>query len=195
MKRRRFIQTVAAAPAIAIPAAAPVAQPPSAVQRPQAETPKFELSSLDAVGETTPRFFSAVQLATLRKLSEILMPAINGMPGATEAGAPEFLDFLIGASAADRKQLYKNGLDTLQTQAQKKFGKAFADLNETQVGELLAPLRKPWTYNPPTDPFERFLREVKADVRTATMNSREYSTAGSAGRRGGGMGQYWYPID
>lgn len=193
MKRRRFIQTVAAAPAIAIPATAPAAQP--AVPRPQAEAPKFELSSLDAVGETTTRFFSAVQLSTLRKLSNILMPAMNGMPGALEAGAPEFLDFLIGASAADRKQLYKNGLDTLQTQAQKKFGKAFADLNETQAGELLAPLRKPWTYNPPTDPFERFLREVKADVRTATINSREYSTAGSAGRRGGGMGQYWYPID
>lgn len=193
MKRRRFIQTVAAAPAIAIPATAPAAQP--AAQRPQSEAPKFELSPLDAVGDTTPRFFSAVQLASLRKLSEILMPAMNGMPGALEAGAPEFLDFLIGASAADRKQLYKNGLDTLQTQAQKKFGKAFADLNETQAGELLAPLRKPWTYNPPPDPFERFLREAKADVRTATMNSREYSTAGSAGRRGGGMGQYWYPID
>lgn len=193
MKRRRFIQTVAAAPAIAIPATAPAAQP--ATQRPPAEAPKFELSPLDAVGDTTPRFFSAVQLATLRKLSDVLMPALNGMPGALEAGAPEFLDFLIGASAADRKQLYKNGLDTLQTQAQKKFGKAFADLNETQVGELLAPLKKPWTYEPPADPFARFLREVKADVRTATINSREYSTAGSAGRRGGGVGQYWYPID
>ena len=193
MKRRRFIQTVAAAPAIAIPATAPAAQP--AAPRPQAEAPKLELSPLDAVGETTTRFFSAVQLATLRKLSDILMPAMNGMPGALEAGAPEFLDFLIGASAADRKQLYKNGLDTLQTQAQKKFGKAFADLNEAQAGELLAPLRKAWTYEPPADPFARFLREVKADVRTATINSREYSTAGSAGRRGGGMGQYWYPID
>ncbi|MBL8204389.1 MAG: gluconate 2-dehydrogenase subunit 3 family protein [Blastocatellia bacterium] len=193
MKRRRFIQTVAAAPAIAIPATAPAAQP--ATQRPPAEAPKFELSPLDAVGDTTPRFFSAAQLATLRKLSDVLMPPLNGMPGALEAGAPEFLDFLIGASAADRKQLYKNGLDTLQTQAQKKFGKAFADLNETQVGELLAPLKKPWTYEPPADPFARFLREVKADVRTATINSREYSTAGSAGRRGGGVGQYWYPID
>lgn len=193
MKRRRFIQTVAAAPAIAIPATAPAAQP--AAQRPQAEAPKFELSSLDVAGDTTPRFFSAVQLATLRKLSDMLMPAMNGMPGALEAGAPEFLDFLIGASAADRKQLYKNGLDTLQTQAQKKFGKAFADLNETQAGELLAPLKQPWTYEPPTDPFARFLREAKADVRNATINSREYSTAGAAGRRGGGMGQYWYPID
>ena len=198
MKRRRFIQTVAAAPALAIPAAAPaaLAQPPGAAQRPQVEAPKFELTTLDAVGETTTRFFSAPQFAALRKLSELLMPALNNLPGALEAKAPEFLDFLIGASPAERKQLYKNGLDTLNTQAQKKFGKAFAAVNETQAADLLAPLRAAWTYEPPADPFARFLREAKADVRTATMNSREYSTAGSGGgRRGGGMGQYWYPID
>lgn len=198
MKRRRFIQTVAAAPALAIPAAAPaaLAQPPGAAQRPQAEAPKFELATPDAVGETTPRFFNAQQFAALRKLSELLMPAMNDLPGALEAKAPEFLDFLIGASGSERKQLYKNGLDALNTQAQKRFGKAFAETSETQAAEILAPLRQPWTYEPPADPFARFLREAKQDVRTATMNSREYATAGSGGgRRGGGMGQYWYPID
>jgi hypothetical protein len=57
-------------------------------------------------------------------------------------------------------------------------------------------LRQPWTYEPPADPLARFLREAKQDVRTATMNSREYASAGSSsGRRGGGLGQYWYPID
>lgn len=197
MKRRRFIQTVAAAPALAIPAApAVLAQPPGAAQRPQAEAPKFELSTPDAVAEAAPRFFSAPQFAALRRLSELLMPALNNLPGALEAKAPEFLDFLIGASPADRKQLYKNGLDSLNAQAQKKFGKAFADVNETQAGELLAPLRAAWTYEAPADPFARFLREAKQDVRNGTINSREYATAGSGGgRRGGGVGQYWYPID
>jgi hypothetical protein len=197
MKRRRFIQTVAAAPVLAVPAApAALAQAPGAASRAQEDAPKFELTTPDAVAESAPRFFNAQQFATLRKLSEILMPALNGMPGALEAQAPEFLDFLIGVSPAERKQLYKNGLDTLQAQAQKRFSKPFAELNETQAGELLAPLRQPWTYDPPADPFARFLREAKQDVRNATVNSREYATSGSAGsRRGGGMGQYWYPID
>lgn len=197
MKRRRFIQTVAVTSALVLPAApAVLAQPPGAAQRPQAEAPKYDLSTPDAVAEAAPHFFSAPQFAALCKLSEILMPALNGMPGAQEAKAPEFLDFLIGASPAERKQLYKNGLDTLNTQAQKKFGKAFADLSETQAAELLSPLRAAWTYDPPADPFARFLREAKQDVRLSTTNSREYATAGgSGGRRGGGMGQYWYPID
>ena len=196
MKRRRFIQTIAAAPALAVPAApALLAEPaPAQEQRPQSEAPKLELTPTDAVAESTPRFFTALQFATLRKLSETIMPPLNGMPGALEAKAPEFLDFLIGASGTERKLLYKSGLDTLSTQAQKRFGKVFTDLSVTQIGELLAPLRKPWTYNPPTDPFEHFLREAKQDIRTATINSREYATTGS-NRRGGGIGQYWYPID
>lgn len=197
MKRRKFIQTLAVTPAAALPIVSESnAETPASAQRPQEEAPKLETASLDAAGETTPRFFSAPQLAALRKLSNIILPPLNSMPGALDAGAPEFLDFLIGKSPADRQQLYKGGLDALNAQATKRFGKAFADVTEVQAAELLAPLKQPWTYEPPTEPFARFLREAKQDIRNATINSREYATASSSGgRRGGGVGQYWYPID
>lgn len=196
MKRRRFIQTIAAAPALAVPVATPtlLAQPQE--QRPAPEAPKLEMSAADAGADMTPRFFTAPQLAALRKLSDILMPPLNGLPGALDANAAEFLDFLIGQSSAERKQIYRTGLDTLNAQALRQFKKSFAEVDAAQSNTLLAPLKQPWTYEPPTDPFARFLREAKQDVRTATMNSREYNTAGSAGgRRGGGVGQYWYPLD
>lgn len=194
MKRRNFIKHLATVPAI-VPASNLLAQQPNAAQ-PQTEAPKLEFASLDVAGETTPRFFDAAQFATLRHLSNILMPPVNGMPGALDAKAPEFLDFLIGASPADRKTLYKTGLTMLNAQSLKRFRKPFAEVDEKQVSELLAPLREPWTYEPPADPLARFLRAAKQDVRTATINSREYSTAGSTGgRRAGGVGQYWYPID
>ncbi len=199
MKRRRFIQTLAVAPAVAVPitpellAQQPAGTPPP---RPQEEAPKLELATPDLAAEMTPRFFNAQQFAALRKLCGILLPPLNGMPGALDVGAPEFLDFLISKSSTDRKQLYTEGLNALNAQATKRFGKAFAEVTEAHATELLAPLRQPWTYEPPADPFARFLREAKQDVRTATMNSREYATAGSTGgRRGGGIGQYWYPID
>jgi len=198
LKRRRFIQTLAAAPALVAPAAPELlAQQPAGPQtRPAEEAPRLEIATPDAAAEMTPRFFNAQQFAALRKLCDILMPPINGMPGAVDAGAPEFLDFLIGASPADRQQIYKTGLDILNAQAAKQFKKPFAEVDEAQANTLLAPLRQPWTYEAPADPLARFLREVKQDVRTATTNSREYATAGSTGgRRGGGIGQYWYPID
>jgi hypothetical protein len=201
MKRRRFLQTIAAAPAIALPVvpaatAQQPATPASPAPRPVDEGPKLEYTTHDATAEIVPRFFSAGQFAALQKLSGLLMPPFKEAPGALEAQVPQFLDFLIGESPAERQQLYRGGLDELNAQAAKRFHKAFAELNAAQAGELLAPLGRPWTYEPPTDPFARFLRAAHQDVRTATMNSQEYNAANAAsGRRASGVGQYWYKIE
>jgi hypothetical protein len=199
MKRRRFIQSIATAPALVVPAESIGRTKANAPETPlQSRTPgdpaRLECSTPEAVAESAPRTFTPAQFAALRKLSDLLLPSMNGMPGALEAGAPEFLDFLVGASPADRQAIYKTGLDTLNAQSRKLYGKPFADVNESQAVVLLAPLRQPWTYDPPADPLARFLREVKQDVRTATVNSREYASA-SGTRRGAGLGQYWYPLD
>jgi hypothetical protein len=199
MKRRSFLQTVVAAPLVAAPvaAAAPAPQPSAAPQRPADEAAKVEYTHTEVVAEPAPRFFNAQQFAALKKLSEIIMPPMNGAPGALEAQVPEFLDFLIGSSPTERQQLYMIGLDRLNAQAKKEFNKSFAEVDATQANKLLAPLRQPWTYDPPADPLARFLVAAKQDVRTATMNSREYSNAGTAsgGRRAGGVGQYLYSMD
>lgn len=111
---------------------------------------------------------------------------------------PEFLDFLISESPAERKKIYQTGLDLLNAQAKKRFDKTFADVDATQAAAILAPLREPWTYDPPSDPLSSFLRTAKRDVRTATLNSREFANAASAAggrRQQGGVGLYWYPLD
>ena len=197
MKRRRFFQTLAAAPAATALLGQQPAAPPPAARQPASEDAKLETSTADQVADGVPHFFSGPQFAALRKLSGILMPAINGAPGALEAKAPEFLDFLIGESPADRQQVYTAGLDALNAQAAKRYQKPFAELDGGQADAVLAPLRQPWTYLPPADPLAHFLMVAKADVRTATVNSREYNTAGASGggRRMGGTGLYWYPID
>ena len=199
MKRRRFLQAIAAAPALALPAAPAVLpqQSPTPVNpppRPVDEEPKLEFKVPDAAAKMVPHFFNAQQFAALRKLSDILMPAINGAPGALDTSAPEFLDFLIGASPTDRQQLYRTGLDTLNAQATQRFNQPFAEVGAAQASALLAPLREPWTFEPPAEPLARFLREVQQDVRTATMNSREWNSA--AGHDpDDAVGRYWYQFD
>ena len=149
----------------------------------------------DLAAETVPHFFTPRQFATLRALSGMLMPSREGVPGAMETGAPEFLDFLIGASGAERQRVYREGLDGLEAESKKRFDKSFAEAGE-QADALLAPLREAWTYEPPVEPVARFLREAKRDVRTAVMNSRQRAaTAAPTNRRAGGVGLYWYPID
>ncbi len=217
MRRRRFVQAVLGTPAASVLLAQqqPVTQQPGPAQpapgiplnptqpiQPPARTAAMEMVKLDpsipdAAAEMVPHFFTPVQLATLRRVSEAIQPPLNGRPGALDAKAAEFLDFLIGESPAERKDLYRAGLDALQSQAKKEFNKGFAELDAQQADTLLAPLRQPWTYHAPGEPAARFLRQAKQDVRTATMNSREYASAAGAGagaRRGGG-GLYWYPLD
>ena len=193
MKRRRFIQALAATPA----APALLAQQTQQVQPtpPPAEA-SLRYAVPDAAAEAVLHFFTAQQFAALRKLSDLLHPPMNGAPGALEAKAPEFLDFLLGQSSADRQQLYRLGLDGLNAQARKRFAKPFADVDAGQAEMLLAPLREPWTYDAPADAVAAMLRAAKDDIRRATLNSREWNLAATAGRtRGGGGGLYWLPID
>jgi Gluconate 2-dehydrogenase subunit 3 len=201
MKRRRFLQALATAPATGLIAQQPAPPPPQAAPAVatatavSAEYPKLDLSVADAASDTVRHFFTASQFAALEKLGGILMPASGSGPGAIETRAPEFLDFLLSESAPERQQVYRTGLDGLNTQARRRFTKPFADLDADQAAELLAPLRVPWTYQPPADPVARFLLAAKLDIRAATMNSLEWNAAANSDGRRGPSGLYWYPID
>jgi hypothetical protein len=165
----------------------------------------IEVTPPDAVAETVARFFTPAQFNALEKLSDTLMPAMNGNPGATECQAPEFLDFLISVSPADRKSLYRNGLDALNAHATTKFAKPFADLDAKQVDAVIRPLlvALPWALDPPKDPVQHFMASARTDISEATRNSRVWAEAGAGrggrgGRGGGGFGGaglVWLPID
>jgi gluconate 2-dehydrogenase subunit 3-like protein len=213
MKRRKFVQSLLVAPVV--PAAVEAQQTaPQQPSGPQPNTPARQLSrqpqnvpqlatiQADLASETDQRFFSQDQFAALQKLGSILMPPLKSRPGALDAKAPEFLDFLIGASPADRQKLYCDGLDGLNAQAKKQYGKPFSELDAKQADTIIRPLLVaiPWPQDMPQDPMKNFLAQVHEDLRTATMNSREWADASPGSGRvrqifGRGMGYYWKPID
>jgi hypothetical protein len=213
MERRGFVKALAGASAVpaliaqqppppGVPANPAPGIPQNAAQsveppaRAAVELPKIEIAIPDVAADPMPHFFTPQQFSAFRKLCGILMPSTKSAPGALDAKAPEFLDFLLSESSEDRQQAYRAGLDALNSQANKQFKKPFADLDDSQADTLLSPLRQPWTYEAPADPLARFLHAAKQDVRTATVNSREYSAAGAAtSRRAFGGGLYWYPLD
>jgi hypothetical protein len=185
MKRRRLLQSIAALPAV--PAAA---QQYSSAAPPADASPKLAEKAPDAVAEGVRRFFTPDQAAALRRLGELIVPKSGDRPGAVEAGAAEFLDFLIGQSGAERQRLYRDGLDRLNA------GTPFAQLSAAAAKARLAPLAEAWTYHPPKEAFARFLREAKEDLLQATLNSREFAQAMSRrSRSAAGMGAYWLPLD
>jgi hypothetical protein len=151
----------------------------------------------DQFAETQSNFFSETQQSALRRLCELLMPPLQGHPGAIEAGVPEFLDFLISVSPADRQELYRTGLDTLNADANKRFGIPFEKTNAEQADAVVRPWLRVWTpHFPPAEPQARFIAEAHDDIRQATVNSHDWNVAAAAlGDHVPGIGLYWSPID
>lgn len=218
MRRRDFVKGVVAVPVVAstalgqqatAPASAPPAgtapaAPPAAAQSPSLlrgmggfKAPPVAAVVPDAIASPDLHFFTEPQLAALRRLSGLLMPPLNGYPGALEAQAAEFLDFLVSASLADRQGLYRQGLDHLNAEAKTHFGKPFAALNDQQADKIVRPGLVPYMReHPPEEGFPRFIAIAHDDIRTATMNSEAWSIAAvSSGDRAPGVGLFWRPID
>jgi hypothetical protein len=164
---------------------------------------KLKVTGADLTAEAPQLYFSKDQFETLEKMASVFVPPMKGNPGAIEAQAPLFLDFLISVSPGDRQNLYKNGLDQLNAQAKQKFQKSFAQLDATQAGAILKPLMvaRPWTVDWPADPMQDFVAQAHEDIRKATTNSREWAEASAKSGRGrfnrGSQttGFYWKPID
>jgi hypothetical protein len=185
MKRRQAIQALLGTPALA---AVPLPEPQ---QRPPDDSPKLATQTADAASDPEHRFFSPTQYAALEKLADLIVPAGPNRPSARDAKAVEFLDFLIAQSPHSRQTLYSNGLDTLQMESGRRYNHRFEDLTPEQAAVFLTPLRD-------TRPAAnaQFLRAVKEDLVAATFSSREYAEEQTAaGRRAGGMGTYWFPIE
>ncbi len=161
------------------------------------KTPLPRTETADSTADTDQRFFTAVQMGTLVRLSDVLLPPLENKPGALEAQAPLFLDFLVGGSPAPRQKVYTDGLNWLETQSQSKYKKPFAQLDDTQAGSLLKPWLRTWmSDHPPIEPHANFINIAHDDIRAATLNSKAWSDAAPpSGDETAPAGLYWYPIE
>jgi hypothetical protein len=173
-----------------VPAGPPVIAPgPS-------EMPVTPVSRADAAADMMVRTFNAEQFSALSKFSELVAPSQEDVPGAREGDVPAFLDFLIGDSPQDTIHLYKQGLDYLNAEARRRYGKPFGEIGPNEAQPILSPLNQPWEFNSPGELLPKFLRTARGDIIKATLNSRSYIMAVSQLRRSRqGSGLYWYPIE
>jgi hypothetical protein len=157
-------------------------------------TPLPHTEVVDGVAETERRFFAVGQMIALVRLSDVLMPTIGNKPGALQAGTPLFLDFLIGESAESRQKVYTSGLNWLDSESEKRYGKPFANLDDRQIDTILKPYLRTWmSDHPPTEPHADFINIAHEDIRTATINSKAWSSATSSGSNADSL--YWYAIE
>lgn len=206
MKRREFLQSVVSAPAgvallegsanaTLVPPAADAAQAPQPAAPGAGQSGVLDTVGPDQVATIAPRFLSAAQFATLRRLSDLLFPALPPNPGALDCQAAAFLDNHLAISAADRQRLYREGLDGLHKAAQTRFKKAFADLSVSDADAIVKPLfavRGPTMSVVELGPF---INRVLQDVRTVTINSPQWAAAQNAAGTPVVRLLYWRNVD
>jgi hypothetical protein len=190
-----MLQSMAALPAAGLLRAQQPVVPPSPAGPAVEEIPVIEATIPDMAAAPEHHHFNPEQFAALKRLSETIAPAVNGIPGAEAAGTPEFLDFLLSESPQPRQELFSNGLDELNRRARQQFKVSFSEITPDQTHALLAPLRETWSTDA-TDQFTTFLRAAKEDILQATQNSYEWIRVVSKRVRGAsGVGTYWRSID
>ncbi|MGH7675534.1 MAG: gluconate 2-dehydrogenase subunit 3 family protein [Gemmatimonadales bacterium] len=76
-------------------------------------------------GGLEPRFFTAHEWDTVRLLVDLILPRDERSGSATDAGVPEFMDFVLAEGSEDARTAMRGGLAWLDTDCRRRFGKAF----------------------------------------------------------------------
>ena len=81
-------------------------------------------------------FFTDHEHATVRLLVDLIIPADDRSGSATDAGVPEFMDFMM-LDRPDMQGWMRGGLAWLDIECQRRFDRTFVDADDAQHSELL----------------------------------------------------------
>jgi len=87
--------------------------------------------ALDSGEPFQPAFFDEHQFATVRVLADLVIPADDRSGSATDAGVPEFMDFMM-IDRPDNQKWMAEGLTWLDNRCTTRFGSAFVNCEEEQ---------------------------------------------------------------
>ena len=130
MSRRDAVQLLAA-----LPIAAFLSWPTAEQERVR----RFVDGALKSAAEGVayaPKFFTAAEFRTARILADVLIPRDERSGNASDAGVPEFMDFMMIDRPGNQKWM-RTGLAWLDAQSNIRFGKPFADATEPQREQIL----------------------------------------------------------
>ena len=126
MRRREVLKILLAAPAASIAwTDADAMQAAAATQTARAAATPF-----------VPKFFTATEFRFIRVLADIVIPKDERSGSASDAGVPEFMDFMMIEQPA-RQVAMRGGLAWLDRECQIRFDKVFLDCSETERSAVL----------------------------------------------------------
>jgi gluconate 2-dehydrogenase gamma chain len=166
LKRRQMLQILGAAPAVAAlnwtDADAAVAAQQSQQARQKAAAAKKAYK---------PKFFTAHEYATVTVLSDIIIPKDEKSGSASEAGTPEFIDFIV-SDQPERQTAMRGGLSWIDTESRKRFDKTFVDCTPAQRLEVVDDIAWPKKAKPGFSHGVRFFSSLRDLVAAGFFSSK-----------------------
>lgn len=106
-----------------------------------------ELAAQANASSFAPSFFTDQEYETVRILVDMILPADERSGSATDAGVPEFMDFMMMDKPGIQLPM-RGGLAWLNSQCRKRFDKLFADCTEDERKAVLDDIAWPEQADP-----------------------------------------------
>jgi hypothetical protein len=129
--RRAMLRLLAAAPA-----AAGFAWTEAEAQQAHTHAQTAQTAATKSGVAFKPKFFTAHEWATVRMLVDIIIPRDERSGSATEAGVPEFMDFMMNDQPG-RQTAMRGGLAWLDRECVSRYDKMFVDCTSADRTKVL----------------------------------------------------------
>lgn len=117
------------------------------------------------------RFFTDHEFETVRRLSNLIIPADDRSGNAEDAGVPEFIDFIM-LDMPYHQTPVRGGLNWLDYQCQTRYDANFIDCSEKQQKEMLDKIAYPETAEPNMQAGVNFFNRFRDLVASGFWSSK-----------------------
>lgn len=131
-------------------------------------TPKEKEYDARVMAET---FFSEHELTTIAVLCDLILPATATAGSATEAGVPEFIEFIAKDMTSNQLPL-RGGLMWLDHQTLNRYNNSFADCSTDLQKQLLDEIAYPDEASPEVEQGVSFFKRMRNLVLTGYYTTR-----------------------
>lgn len=125
-----------------------------------------------AAGQHQPGFFTPTEWQLVRHLADRIIPRDDHSGSATDAGVPEFIDFIV----TDRKELQtpvRGGLAWLERESLRRHGRRFLDSSDQEQRALLDDIAWPARARPEMAAGVAFFNRFRDLVANGFYSSKE----------------------
>ena len=145
--------------------------PPGAVKR--AREAVVEARREAALNGTVyaPTFFTPLEFDTVKLLADLIIPADERSGGATDAGAPEFMDFIL-TTYPDNQGAVRGGLAWMDNECRDRYGQPFLTCAAVQRTALLDEIAWPAKAKPEMGHGVAFFNRFRDMTASAFFSSK-----------------------